>query len=137
MRLLLLALIVASFHGCAPATHASSPAPAPAPAPARADPIITDPDNYKMILENDRVRVLRYHDVPGTKTHLHHHPASMLYALSTFKRRLTFGNGKTQAREVREGDVLWLPAQDHLGENIGTTPTEVLLVEVKASTPPP
>jgi len=26
---------------------------------------------------------------------------------------------------------MWLPAQDHMGENIGTTPTEVLLVELK------
>jgi quercetin dioxygenase-like cupin family protein len=135
MRRPLIALIVTSFYGCAPATHALSPAPAPAPAPA--DPIVTDPDHYKMILENDRVRVLRYPDVPGAKTHLHHHPASMLYALSTFKRRLTFGNGKTQEREVREGDVLWLPAQDHMGENIGTTRTEALLVEIKASTPSP
>jgi len=133
MRLSLIVLVVASFHGCAPAAHGSSPTPAAAPVPPRADPIVTDPDNYKMILENDRVRVLRYHDIPGTKTHLHHHPESMLYALSTFKRRLTFGDGRSQERELREGDVLWLPAQDHLGENIGTTPTEALLVEIKAT----
>lgn len=129
MRLWLIALLVTFVHGCAPTTLA----PAPVAPPATADPIVTDPGNYKIILENDRVRVLRYHDVPGIKTHLHHHPASVLYALSTFKRRLTFGDGKTQEREIREGDVLWLPAQDHLGENIGTTSTEVLLVEVKAS----
>jgi hypothetical protein len=26
---------------------------------------------------------------------------------------------------------MWIPAQTHIGENIGTTPTEVLLVEFK------
>ena len=125
MRLLLPALLVTLLPGC-PAKPPSAPASRPP------DPIVTDPHNYKLVLENDRVRVLRYHDVPGTRTHLHHHPASVLYALSTFRRRLTFGDGKTQEKELHEGDVLWLPPQDHLGENIGTTSTEVLLVEVKA-----
>jgi len=122
-HLLLLSLI---------ACTSTPPPAAPVAATTVPDPTVTDPDNYKAILENDHVRVLRYHDAPGTKTHLHHHPASVLYALSTFRRRLTFGDGKTQERELHEGDVVWLPAQDHMGENIGTTATEVLLVEIKA-----
>ncbi|CAN5184825.1 hypothetical protein BH11MYX1_BH11MYX1_05280 [soil metagenome] len=128
MRAVVFALSILSLQGCA-VTH-GSPSVVPV-AMARPDPTVTDPDNYKVILENDRVRVLRYHDVPGTKTHLHHHPASVLYALSTFGRKLTFGDGKTQERVLHDGDVMWLPAQDHMGENIGTTPTEVLLVEFK------
>jgi quercetin dioxygenase-like cupin family protein len=120
-------LLLLSLIGCT-----STPAPAAPVATNVPDPTVTDPDNYKAILDNEHVRVLRYHDEPGTKTHLHHHPASVLYALSTFRRRLTFGDGKTQERELHEGDVVWLPAQDHMGENIGTTATEVLLVEIKA-----
>lgn len=99
---------------------------------AAGDPTVTDPDNYRMVMENDRVRVLRYHDVPGTKTHRHRHPDSVLYALSTFRRRLTFPDGTTKEREFVRGDVMWIPAQTHIGENIGTTDTEVLLVEVKS-----
>lgn len=128
MRAVGFAISMLSLQGCA-ATHASAPV-APATL-SRPDPTVTDPENYKVSLENDRVRVLRYHDVPGTKTHLHHHPASVLCALSTFERRLTFGNGTSQERVLHDGDVMW-PAQDHLGENIGTTPTDVLLVELKA-----
>ena len=86
-------------------------------------------DKYKVVLENERVRVLRYHDAPGAKTHPHHHPDSVLYALSAFKRRLSFPDGKSQEREFKPGDVMWIPAQTHTGENIGTTDTEVLLVE--------
>ncbi|MEO7734326.1 MAG: hypothetical protein ABIY55_25435 [Kofleriaceae bacterium] len=37
---------------------------------------------------------------------------------------------------LHESDVLWSPAQDHMGENIGTPPTEVLLVEIKDRIPP-
>jgi hypothetical protein len=110
---------------------AAAPAAAPAPGAALAtdDPAKTDPDKYKVVLENDRVRVLRYHDKPGDKTTAHHHPDSVLYALSTFRRRLTFPDGKTKELSLTAGDVMWLPAQGHIGENIGTTDTEVLLVE--------
>lgn len=95
------------------------------------DPTKTDPDKYQAVMENEHVRVLRYHDEPGAKTHPHHHPASVLYALSAFRRRLSFPDGTTNEREFKAGDVMWVPAQTHTGENIGTTPTEVLLVEMR------
>lgn len=110
-------------------SQCAAAAPARAAALASDDPAKTDPDKYKVVLENDRVRVLRYHDKPGDKTTAHHHPDSVLYALSTFRRRLTFPDGKTKEIALTAGDVMWLPAQGHIGENIGTTETEVLLVE--------
>lgn len=97
-----------------------------------ADATTTDPDKYQVVMENERVRVLRYHDVPGTKTHQHRHPDSVLYALSTFRRRLHFPDGTSRERAFTVGDVMWIPAQTHVGENIGTTDTEVLLVELKS-----
>jgi quercetin dioxygenase-like cupin family protein len=91
----------------------------------------TDPDKYHVVMENEHVRVLRYHDEPGTRTHQHRHPDSVLYALSSFRRRLHFPDGTSRDREFSAGDVMWIPAQTHVGENIGTTDTEVLLVELK------
>jgi hypothetical protein len=35
------------------------------------DPVDTDGDKYKVLLENERVRVLEYHDRPGEKTLQH------------------------------------------------------------------
>ena len=95
------------------------------------DAIKTDPDKYKVVEENARVRVLRYHDSPGQKTAQHAHPEFVLYTLGPFKRRLTFPDGKTVERVFKAGDVVLMPAQSHIGENIGTTDTEVLLVELK------
>ena len=94
------------------------------------DPTITDPDKYKAIFENDRVRVLEYRDTPGAKTNRHRHPDSVLCTLSSFQRRIHLDDG---ARDVdfREGHVTWLPAQTHVGENTGTTDTHVILVELK------
>jgi quercetin dioxygenase-like cupin family protein len=97
-----------------------------------ADPTVTDPDKYQAVMENERVRVLRYHDLPGAKTRQHRHPDAVLYALSGFRRRLTFPDGTTREREFKVGDVMWIPAQTHVGENIGDTDTEVLMIEFKA-----
>lgn len=94
-------------------------------------PIITDPDKYKLVFENNRVRVYDYKDKPGDKTKLHHHDAFILYALSPFKRKLHFDNGKSVVREFRGGEVIWSEAQNHIGENIGETDTQVLIVELK------
>ena len=41
------------------------------------DAVTTDPDKYKVIFENDRVRVFDYTDKPGDKTKMHHHPDSV------------------------------------------------------------
>jgi quercetin dioxygenase-like cupin family protein len=95
------------------------------------DSLKTDPGKYTLVQENERVRVLRYHDQPGDKTSMHAHPDFVLYALAPFKRRLTFPDGKTMVREFKAGDVVLMSAQKHIGENVGTTDTEVLLVELK------
>lgn len=96
------------------------------------DPTLTDGGKYKVIFENDKVRVLEYKDKPGDKTNLHHHPNSVMYFLSSFKRQLAF-NGKTVTVDGKKGTVTWLKEQDHVGENIGNTDTHVLLVELKKS----
>jgi beta-alanine degradation protein BauB len=95
------------------------------------DAVQTDGDKYKVILENACVRVLDYQDAAGEKTHQHTHPAFVLYALTPFKRTLTLPDGKVLKREFKAGDVMWSEAQTHIGENIGTTPTHVVIVELK------
>lgn len=97
------------------------------------DPLQTDRDKYKPILENDCVRVLEYTDRPGDRTHQHRHPAFVLYALSGFKRTLTLPGGKVLSRQFKAGDVMWSDEQTHIGENVGDTPTRVIIVELKKS----
>jgi len=87
------------------------------------------------VTENDRVRVLRYHDRPGEKTTMHHHPDFVLQALSPFKRRLTMPDGSTKERAFKAGEILLMNAQSHIGENIGKTDTNVIIVELKEPRP--
>jgi hypothetical protein len=96
-----------------------------------ADPTITDPDKYKVVFENERVRVLEYHDKPGETTSPHDHPDSVMYTLSSFERRLIGAAGDSRDVTLGSGEVRWLDAQTHSGHNTGDTPTRVLFVELK------
>jgi hypothetical protein len=95
------------------------------------DPVVTDSDKYKVVLENERVRVLEYRDSPGERTSPHHHADFVLCALSAFRRRFVLADGREVVRDVPPGEVAWSKAQSHIGENVGTTDTHVLIVELK------
>ncbi len=95
------------------------------------DPVAIDGDKYKVLLENDQVRVLAYTDRPGERELQHRHPAFVLVALAPFKRKLLLPDGRTIAREFKAGEVIYSPGETHSGENIGSTPTQVIIVELK------
>ena len=94
------------------------------------DPTETDPDTYRVVFENERVRVLEYTDAPGKRTSPHVHPDSVMVTLSAFRRRLHHDGG-TRDVEIPAGLATWLPAQEHSGENIGDSPTHTIFVELK------
>jgi len=100
------------------------------------DPAVTDPALYKVVFENERVRVLEYHDRPGDKTHPHHHPDSVMITLSGFQRRISAG-GRLVDVELPAGQVRWVGAQEHSGENTGSTETRTIFVELKEPGPAP
>ena len=93
---------------------------------------MTNPDAYSVVFENDQVRVLEYRDQPGHRTTPHAHPDSVMYTLSSFRRRLHGSEGHRDV-EMAAGLAGWLPAQVHAGENIGDTETHVLFVELKST----
>ena len=38
---------------------------------------------------------------------------------------------KELIREFKAGDVMWSDAQTHVGMNVGETPTQVIMIEMK------
>lgn len=94
------------------------------------DPVVTNSDAYSVVFENDRVRVLEYHDEPGHRSTPHEHPDSVMVTLSAFRRRLAAGDREVDV-ELPRGAVRWLGAQRHHGENTGDTETHCLFVELK------
>lgn len=98
------------------------------------DPVLTNPDLYRVLMENDRVRVLEYRDRPGDRTAPHAHPDSVMITLSSFRRLLIQGDRSAEV-ELGAGVTRWLDAQEHAGENIGETETRSIFVELKEPRP--
>lgn len=96
------------------------------------DPVETNPMNYRVAFENERVRVLEYTDSPGHKTTEHSHPDSVMVTVSAFRRRIS-SEEKSMDVELPAAVARWLPAQRHSGENIGETATHTFFVELKES----
>lgn len=98
------------------------------------DPVVTDPELYRVVFENERVRVLEYRDTPGAATHRHAHPDSVMVTLSAFQRVISSG-GREVPVDLAAGQVRWLDAQEHQGRNVGETATHSMFIELKE--PPP
>ena len=98
------------------------------------DPVETNPDLYRVLFENDRVRVLEYVDRPGDATTPHNHPDSVMVTLSSFRRRLSSGDQQVEV-ELPAFQARWLDAQEHSGSNIGDTDTHTIFVELKELAP--
>ncbi len=100
--------------------------------PARAqDPAKLDPKSYKVLLDNDRVRVLDVRLKPGEKSALHSHPGYVTYALTEAKIKVTLADGKTELIDSKPGKALWHDAITHTVENVGPTESHILEIELK------
>lgn len=95
------------------------------------DPVASNPGLYRVVFENERVRVLEYHDRPGDRTTPHEHPDSVMITLGAFTRRLVGAGNEVANVQLDAGQVRWLDAQQHSGENTGETDTLVMFVELK------
>jgi quercetin dioxygenase-like cupin family protein len=62
------------------------------------DAIAVAPHAYKVLQENDRVRVLEFRGGPGVKTEMHSHPSVVAIAISDGKFRFTFPDGRALKR---------------------------------------
>jgi len=90
------------------------------------------PDHCKVVLDNDKVRVIEYTAKPGDKVGMHWHPAHVVYIISGGgKTKFTLENGKTEEREMKAGDSVWVDEVTHATENMGKEETRVLIVEMK------
>ena len=100
---------------------------------AAQDPIKSNPDVYKLVLENSSVRILRVTVKPGGKTTMHEHPDTVIVALSDARVKFTGGDGKSTEAPLKAEQAMWAPAEKHMGENMEKTQVEVVLVELKPS----
>ena len=96
-----------------------------------ADAVTTAPHAYKVLLENDRVRVLEYRGGPGVKAEMHSHPDLVAVAIGGGRVRFTLANGQTDDAELADGEAGFFAATEHMTENAGSSDIHIVLIELK------
>jgi hypothetical protein len=98
------------------------------------DAVTADPRSFRVVLENDRVRVLEYRSGPGLGVcgrGMHYHPDRVTVSLTGAKVRITNPDGRTVVRDIPPGHVSFAPAETHATENIGGAGARTYIVELK------
>lgn len=96
------------------------------------DPVKVDSKHYKVVLENDRVRVVRVNYGPGEKSVMHTHPETLVVFLSDGQAKFTAPDGKSEEQSWKAGEVGQRPAEQHLPENVSKKPIDAILIEFKS-----
>jgi quercetin dioxygenase-like cupin family protein len=106
-----------------------------APASARAqDPAKINPRSYKVVLENEHVRVLEYLAKPGLGVcgvGRHSHPNHVTIALSGGRVKQRAEDGSVRIADAEPGKVFWAPAEVHEVENISGRNMRAYMIEIK------
>ncbi|MEP6921042.1 MAG: cytoplasmic protein [bacterium] len=96
------------------------------------DAVKLSPQYYKVLLENDQVRVFEYRLKAGEKELMHTHPAGVLYSFGDAKLRISYPDGKTESIVATGGETHWRGPITHALENIGTSEAHALVMEPKS-----
>jgi len=77
------------------------------------------PNDAKVLVDNDQVRILEVVDKPGVKEPTHSHPAYVAVFLSTTRIKVTTPDGKVVEKDRKSGEVQYSGPITHTVENIG------------------
>lgn len=98
------------------------------------DALTAAPDHYRVLVENEHVRVVQNTLPAGGKDSTHTHPAGWYYVTKGGSMKIVFSNGRTAVWTPATGESAWSAAEPaHTSENIGTEPMSYVLVEVKSA----
>ena len=90
---------------------------------------------YKLILENDAVRVFESSIPPGQTAPAHHLGCRVVYALAPIEERTTSLAGVTVDARKPFRAAWWRPAEDQAVTNVGAKNAFSLVVELKGAVP--
>ena len=107
--------------------------------PESLDAMTAAPEHHRVLLENDRVRVLEAWIAAGDTVPMHSHRwPSVIHVISAsdFVRYDPQGRVVMDSRALpsrpKSGDILWSPPlQPHSIENVGDTELRVIAIELK------
>ena len=95
------------------------------------DPVKVDPRHYKVVFDNQYVRILDVRQKPGDKSPMHSHPNHVVYTLAGSTLKFTSSDGKTNTVTNKAGQAVWRNAETHTVEIAGKTESHALDIELK------
>ncbi len=95
------------------------------------DPVATAPEFYRVLFENDLVRVLQVNVPPGGKAAMHSHPDYAAYALSPSRTRFSSPKGGVETLSMEPGEAVFRTGETHGHQNMGNELARTLVFEFK------
>ena len=89
----------------------------------------TSPELTKVLLENEKIRVVELTVKKGSKADKHHHPQYFVYSVTPFEYISTAESGRHEHRKMKAGEVDWRDGESHAVEFVA--PGRALVVELK------
>jgi beta-alanine degradation protein BauB len=99
------------------------------------DPVKADPQHFKVMLENEQVRVLQGHYGPHEKSAMHEVAGGVVVFVTGQHAKITFADGKVRENNAKPGEVRWTAVGKHQVENLSDRPFTIIVVELKAKGP--
>lgn len=125
-RMLMVAVIGAVIGSAVTLTFAQSLA---------LDPARVAPHIFEIVLENEKVRVLRVTDRNGETQSLHSHPGRVIVHLSPCAWMVEEDDGSTRMVSYKFGEVYWADPLTHGGRTSNVV-EECRSVEIEIKSPP-
>lgn len=96
------------------------------------DPIKVASNAYKkVILENDKVRVMQVEIAAMDSVPWHSHPDHIVYALTDGKLEITDKGKASVVAEFKAGDAMYMVATTHMVKNMGDDAVKLIVTELK------
>jgi len=97
------------------------------------DIVQTSPNQARVLMENEHVRIVEYFVKPGDKDVWHTHPPRSSYVVSGGKVKVYTENAEPKISEVKTGTSSWADhGAKHYVENVGDTDIKIILTEIKS-----
>jgi quercetin dioxygenase-like cupin family protein len=95
------------------------------------DPVKLDPQHHIVVVESDRVRVLRTILEPHLKAPMHEHPHYVVVYLTELHTTMIMGDGRMVDNPRTPGEVAWRDPLKHATENVGDRTAVEIQIELK------
>ena len=97
------------------------------------DIVQTSPNQARVLMENEHVRIVEYFIKPGEKDTWHTHPPRSSYVISGGQVKVFTESAEPKISEVKAGTSSWAAqGAKHYVENIGNTDIKIILTEIKS-----